>query len=114
MNGPLKKQMNRQSRRGFSLMEVLIGIAVFTIGMLALASLQGALTRSMADSKLRTEAVNIAEQLIESQRGFSRIFIDPDGIVFAFNDIVDSDSLTIINGVTYTVAQGVSDYYYDL
>ena len=110
----MKKLMNQSTQRGFSIIEVMIGVFIFAVGMLALASLQGALTRSMADSKLRTEASNIAEQLIESQRGFSRIFIDPDGIVFAFNDIVDGTTTTTVNGVTYTVAQDVSDYYYDL
>ena len=58
---------------GFSLLEVLIGIAIFAIGMLALASLQGALTRSSAEAKVRTTAVNIAEQIIEGHKGFNLI-----------------------------------------
>ena len=50
----LSHLMTRQS--GFSIMEVMIGIAIFAIGMLALASLQGALTRSTAEAKVRAEA----------------------------------------------------------
>ncbi|MBT8069775.1 MAG: prepilin-type N-terminal cleavage/methylation domain-containing protein [Gammaproteobacteria bacterium] len=118
------KFRHRDSQRGFSLMEVLIGIAIFAIGMLALASLQGALTRSTAEAKVRTTAVNIAEQMIEGQRGFAAVLT---GGAFSFEDIVDvtSGSPIIFDsemtrnpdpvvGVTYTVTQDVTDYYYDL
>ncbi len=118
------KFRHRDSQRGFSLMEVLIGIAIFAIGMLALASLQGALTRSTAEAKVRTTAVNIAEQIIEGQRGFAAVVT---GGAFSFEDIVDvtSGSPIIFDsemtrnpdpvvGVTYTVTQDVTDHYYDL
>ena len=77
------------NQRGFSLMEVLIGIAIFAIGMLALASLQGALTRSTAEAKVRTTAINIAEQIIEGQRGFASVFT---GTAYSYADIVDVTS----------------------
>ena len=99
-------------RGGFSLMEVLVGISIFAIGMLALASLQGALTRSTVEAKVRTEAVNIAEQLIERQRGFAEI-TSVDGS-FAFDNIVDNSSTITRNNVNYTVSQDVTDFYYDL
>ncbi len=112
-------------QRGFSLMEVLIGIAIFAIGMLALASLQGALTRSTAEAKVRTTAVNIAERIIEGQRGFA--LVSAGAGTFSFADIVDVpiDSAIIFDsemtrdpgsvvGVEYTVTQDVTDYYYDL
>ena len=118
--------LNRNLRQhGFSLLEVLIGIAIFTIGMLALASLQGALTRSTVEAKVRSTAVNIAEQIIETQRGFSQVS-SADGVV-AYNDITDitSDSPLIFDstmtrdpdnpvGVIFTVTQEVTDYYYNL
>ena len=69
-----RDQFHHQAmQRGFTLMEVLIGIAIFAIGMLALASLQGALTRSTAEAKVSTTAVDIAEQIIEGQRGFAQV-----------------------------------------
>lgn len=117
------KFRHRDSQRGFSLMEVLIGIAIFAIGMLALASLQGALTRSTAEAKVRTTAVNIAEQIIEGQRGFAAVVT---GGAFSFEDIDDAtlyydgemtrSAVTPVDpvGVTYTVTQVVDDYYYDL
>ena len=107
--------------KGFSLMEVLIGIAIFAIGMLALASLQGALTRSTAEAKVRTTAVNIAEQIIEEQRGFTQV----SGVGFTFETIGNStttfDGAMTRNptpgseeGVIYTVTQEVTGYEYDL
>jgi Tfp pilus assembly protein PilV len=41
--------------------------------MLALASLQGNLTRSSSDANMRTVAANIAEQTIEDLRAFQEI-----------------------------------------
>ena len=40
-------------RRGFTLLEVMIAVVVLATGMLALASLQGSLTRNSADAKVR-------------------------------------------------------------
>ena len=117
------KFRHQSNQRGFNLMEVLMGIAIFAIGMLALASLQGALTRSTAEAKVRTTAVNIAEQIIEGQRGFAQVL----GVGFSFENIVDITGTTLTFdgtmtrnptgdpvGVTYTVTQDVTDYYYDL
>ena len=114
----LSHLMTRQS--GFSIMEVLIGIAIFAIGMLALASLQGALTRSTAEAKVRTEAISIAEEVIEAQRGFSKSFATTG--VFDYEDIRSSNDATTPwtntaitrNNVTYALAQTVVPYYYDL
>lgn len=107
---------------GFSIMEVLIGIGIFAIGMLALASFQGALTRSTAEAKVRTEAINIAEEIIEAQRGFSKVLTTAG--VFDYGDIrssadpfnpwTPSPLVVTRNNVTYTVTQVVSEYYYDL
>ena len=116
------KFRQQASQRGFSLMEVLIGIAIFSIGMLALGSLQGALTRSTAEAKVRSAAVNIAEHIIEEQRGFTLV----SGLGFTFENIATRTTPTIFNGemtrdptgdpigVTYSVTQDVTDYYYDL
>jgi type IV pilus modification protein PilV len=108
---------NTVRQTGFSIMEVLIGIAVFAIGMLALASLQGALTRSTVEAKVRTEAVSIAEEIIEAQRGFSKVLSTPG--VFDYGEIRSSNAwentplVLTRNNVTFTVTQDVDDYYYD-
>ena len=103
------------AQRGMSLLEVLIGIIIFAIGMLALASLQGSLTRSAADANARSVAVNLAETLIERKRGFARIETDPLGVFPAYADIVDNEIITETHGgIDFTITTSVADYYYDL
>ena len=112
----MRKQMSNPKQDGFSILEVVIGIFIFIVGMLALAALQGALTRSTADAKLRTTASNLAELTLEQQRGFSILQTDPAGVLHAYNDIVTpgTDDTVTLNGVTYTIDMDVTDYYYDL
>ena len=112
----MKRQIISRKQNGFSILEVVIGIFIFVVGLLALAALQGALTRSMADSKLRTTAVNIADSFIERQRGFIQL-VDPDpDAPHTYEDIktplnpYEED----VGGVTYTIDMQVKDYFYDL
>ncbi len=109
--------MNMSSTRkrgsgGYTLIEVLVGITIFALGMLALAQLQGNLARNSGDSNARTVGTNIAEEVIEAARIFSRIATDPDGIAVAFEDIQDSTWPITREGVVYTVTAEVTDYYY--
>ncbi len=108
----MKYSRSHSNCRAFSLMEVLVGIAIFAIGMLALASMQGSLTRATAEAKVRTEAVNIAEEFIEEQRGF--VQLTSTAGTFAYADIIDQTQTVTRNNVTYTVTQDVTDYFYDL
>jgi type II secretory pathway pseudopilin PulG len=108
---------NYRKQNGFSILEVVIGIFIFVVGMLALAALQGALTRSMADAKLRTTAVNLADRAIERQRGFTQLLTAATpGEPFAYNDIVTpgTDPTEPRDGVNYTIDMNVTDYYYQL
>jgi prepilin-type N-terminal cleavage/methylation domain-containing protein len=113
------KSKEQHINRGYTLIEVLVGIVIFALGMLALASLQGNLARNSGDSNARTVANNIAEEVIEATRTFSQIPSDPDGIADAFEDIQDGQ-LTIDGqqtiergGVNYTITSEVTNYYYD-
>ena len=109
-----RTNLKRAVRKGFSLMEVLIGIAIFAIGMMALAALQGNLTRSAADANVRMVATNFGEALIEARKGFARIATDPGGIFPAYADI-GNETITITQaGIVYTIASTVTDYYYIL
>lgn len=98
---------------GFSLLELVIGMFIFSVGMLALASLQGQFTRSQVDASVRSVATNIAEEQIEFIRGFGLIDNDPDNLIPAYEDI-QNRTFTVTRGhLDYVVIMRVADYYYD-
>ncbi|NNK52208.1 MAG: prepilin-type N-terminal cleavage/methylation domain-containing protein [Xanthomonadales bacterium] len=98
--------------KGFSLLEILLAIVIFVVGMLALAHLQTNLTRSATDANTRTVAAGIAEEIIEELRGFRRISTDPNGTVFAFADIDDALVADTVprGGINYVVTADVKGY----
>ena len=96
---------------GFTLIEVLIGILVFALGMMALASLQSNLAKNSSDANARTVAINIGEEVIEAVRAFSQV--TSDGTNAAYNDIVDGSRTISRGGYDYLVEAEVTDYYYD-
>lgn len=53
---------------GFTLIEALIGLVVLAVGLLTLANFHTSLLSSSGLSKARTEAINIGQQEIETQR----------------------------------------------
>jgi len=95
---------------GTTLLEVLVGIVIFAIGILALAQLQGNLSKGSADSNARTVAINIAEETIEAARTFAQVTGGPG--LNAFNNIVTGTATESRGGINYTVARTVTDYYY--
>jgi Tfp pilus assembly protein PilV len=97
---------------GFSLIEVLIGILIFALGMMALAQLQGHLARNSSDSNARTVAINIAEEQIEAARVFGQI--THDGVNAAYADIETGTSEIPREGNVYQVNSVVTRYYYDI
>ncbi|MGD8357270.1 MAG: prepilin-type N-terminal cleavage/methylation domain-containing protein [Lysobacterales bacterium] len=102
-----------QANRGFTLLEVVLAIAVFAFGMLALVELQTGLARSGSDANMRTVASNIAEEQVEDARGFTQITADPTNGRTDYNEIV-SDTRTVSRGnLDYTVDLTVTDYYWD-
>ena len=63
----LKRKHNAAAVRGQSgvmLLEALIGILVFSLGILALVGMQAAAIRMTSDARDRTEASNLASQLV--------------------------------------------------
>ncbi len=101
----------KRFQAGHTLLEVLIGIVIFALGMMALAQLQGNLSKSSSDSNARSVAVNIAEETIESARSFSQITAGVG--LNAFNNIVSKTTTESRGGINYTVKSVVDDYYYN-
>lgn len=67
------------SGRGIALIEVLVAMLVFSLGVLALVGLQGAMVRAQTDAKVRTDASYLANEVI------GKMWADP--VNFAqFND----------------------------
>lgn len=56
---------------GFSLIEALISFVIIAVGMLGLATFQGASLASNSDSKARTEALNFAQTRLEALRSLA-------------------------------------------
>src|SRR6478752_41274 len=64
---------------GFSLLEVLVAIVVLTVGLLALAALQGSLTRSSADAKVRARVAAMLSARMDAVRSGSYGGLTPEG-----------------------------------
>jgi hypothetical protein len=104
---------NVKQDRGFALLEVVLAIAVFAFGMLALVELQTSLARSGSDANTRTVAANIAEELVELARGFTQLDAIAEGLGMQYNEIVSEDKTETRAGLDYTRSLIVTDYYWD-
>lgn len=58
----------RQRQRGTSLVEILVSVLIFTMGVLAMAGLHAAALRYSKTAEFRTTAVHLAEDLTERMR----------------------------------------------
>ncbi len=56
---------NGINNRGFSLLEVVIALGIFSIGILAIASLQITATSGNAKARFSTEAATLAQDVVE-------------------------------------------------
>lgn len=68
-----RRQLNttRSDRRGFTLIEIMVAISVFSIGVLGLATMLPLLKSDVTRSDQRTRAVIIAEETAEWLRGLA-------------------------------------------
>ena len=64
---PIKKERVRE--RGFTLLEVLIAISIFAVGVLAVATMQISATRGNRLGNELTQATTLAQQQIEALKG---------------------------------------------
>ena len=99
--------------RGYSLIEVLIAMAVLSTGILAFGQLQGHLARANLDARIKTLASNIAEQEVEMQKRFTQLASDEEGGSFAYADVVSGTKTVTLNDIVFTIEQTVTDFYWD-
>jgi type IV pilus assembly protein PilV len=53
----------RMTPRGFALIEVLVAVLLFAIGILGLVGLQASMTQAQTDAKVRADAANLVDEL---------------------------------------------------
>jgi prepilin-type N-terminal cleavage/methylation domain-containing protein len=56
---------NKMNDRGFSLLEVVVALGIFSIGILAIAGLQITATSGNAKARFKTEAATLAQDVVE-------------------------------------------------
>ena len=66
----LRHASRRSASRGVVLIEALVGIMIFTIGVLGLVGLQAAMIKTQTQASYRAEAAQLAEELV------NRMWID--------------------------------------
>lgn len=66
----MKKNFSHKKTSGFSLIEVLLAVAIMSFGLLALASLQNSIMRSSSNSKAQSVALSLAKDKMEDLRGY--------------------------------------------
>ena len=65
MNNSIR--LSRRARRpsaGFALIEALVGLLIFSIGILGLVGIQASMTRAQTASKFRADAASLAGELV--------------------------------------------------
>lgn len=71
MNTRVKALSYQVPRDGFSLIEVLVAVVVLSVGLIALAALQGNLVRGSSATRAQSQATALAQEKLEQMRGFT-------------------------------------------
>jgi type IV pilus assembly protein PilV len=62
-DGRARSAARRRRHGGFALIEVLVALLLFTIGILGLIGLQASMTQTQTESKVRADAANLVDEL---------------------------------------------------
>ena len=99
-------------RRGVSMVEALVALAVMSFGMLALVGVQATMRLNSDVAKQRGEATRIATEEIERLRGFRTIAVEANELAYASYDSMATgtpayDAAGGIGNTTYTLTRTV-------
>lgn len=92
--------------RGFTLIEVLISLAILAIGVVIIVKFQGDLLRNMGSTQQQSEAVSLAENKLNELRNYVAL-TTAEGTP-SYEQIVDGSQITINNNTTYTISWDVT------
>lgn len=96
MNGH-KTFLTRSAQQGVVLIEAMVAILIFSMGVLAIVGLQAAMVKNTGDSKFRADASYIAQQRI------GLMWSDPGNLASYIE--ANTDISTLLPGGTRTVTQ---------
>ena len=97
----------RHAQRGTTLFEALIAFLVLSLGMVAIARLQGHLRLDADAARQRSEAVRLAQEDIETLRGFATVDAATPAGARAF-DAIASASRSVDTGTTYLIERQIA------
>lgn len=100
---PSMRMLSARGQRGATLLEVLIAVLIFSIGILAIVGVQALATRVTTDSKYRADASFLANQAL------GRVWGDPANVASfvetetTVNDLPGGKRSVAVNGNRVTV-----------
>lgn len=101
---------SKRFQGGISLVEVLVTVIVFAIGLLAIASLQGQLVRGSSDAKARSVGLSLVEERLEQIRSFT---LDAGTTYDDIVDVPEGSAITqTVSGVEYRLWWEVDEYHF--
>lgn len=77
--------MKKRITQGFTLLEVMIAVLVLSLGLLGLAGLQAYSMRNNQSANYRTQATNLAYQLLDMARSHRGMVVDAGGNIQSAN-----------------------------
>jgi len=101
----MHNNIHRQSQRGSSLFEALVAFLVISLGMIAIARVQGHLRLDADVARQRSEAVRLAQEDMETLRGFASIEAEAGTRSF---DAIASASRSVNTGTAYLIDRSIA------
>ncbi|MEO5566391.1 MAG: prepilin-type N-terminal cleavage/methylation domain-containing protein [Luteimonas sp.] len=96
---------------GFTLLEVMVSIAIASFGLIALATMQMSLVRASAESRTQSVAIALAKEKLEQLRSFETssdyLQIDSEGAEAISREGVDYSRATTISRYAYSTTTNV-------